>query len=126
MLIIKLVNSKITDDLIPLNKCKNVGSVIRFNGCIRKMEDEKEISGIYYEYYEGMAELELERLAKSTMERFKIESVICLHRIGFVPVGDSAILLEIHSKHRNESIDALKWFMDKLKVDVPIWKKIDE
>ncbi len=125
MILTKIIDSKITDDSIPLNQSKNIGSVLRFNGCIRNMEDMNEISGIFYEYYNGMAESELHRLANSTMENFKIESIICIHRTGFIPIGESAILLEIQSKHRQESLEAMTWFMDKLKVDVPIWKRID-
>lgn len=126
MIFTKIVDSRIIEDSISLLQSENIGSVIRFNGCIRNIENENKITGIFYECYHEMAVSEFNRLANSTIEKFKIESILCIHRTGFIPVGESAIYLEIHSKHRQESFEAMAWFMDKLKVDVPIWKRINE
>jgi molybdopterin synthase catalytic subunit len=45
-----------------------------------------------------------------------------LHRVGFVPVGEVAILVEVQSAHRGEAFAVAAQFMDRLKKDVPIWK----
>jgi molybdopterin synthase catalytic subunit len=46
------------------------------------------------------------------------------HRIGRVPVGEASILVRIEAKHRAEAFGMLAAFMDRLKHDVPIWKKV--
>jgi molybdopterin synthase catalytic subunit len=45
------------------------------------------------------------------------------HRLGFVPVGEAAILIDVHSRHRAGAFAVLVTFMDRLKQDVPIWKR---
>jgi len=45
------------------------------------------------------------------------------HRLGRVPVGEASILVRIEAKHRVEAFGMLFAFMDRLKRDVPIWKK---
>ena len=46
-----------------------------------------------------------------------------IHRIGIIPVGETAIYVGIASPHRAEAIALLDEFMDRLKQDVPIWKR---
>ena len=44
------------------------------------------------------------------------------HRYGWIPVGETAIWIRIESRHRKEAFALLDGFMDRLKLDVPIWK----
>ncbi len=46
-----------------------------------------------------------------------------IHRIGVIPVGETAIYVGVASPHRGEAIALLAEFMDRLKQDVPIWKR---
>ncbi len=98
------------------------GSEVIFTGLVRDRENGRRIAALVYEHYEGMAQKELEKLARATEERFGITSLSCLHRTGTIPVGEAAIVVIIRSKHRNEGFSAMSWFMDGLKKVVPIWK----
>ena len=46
-----------------------------------------------------------------------------IHRVGIIPVGETAIYVGVASPHRAEAIALLAEFMDRLKQDVPIWKR---
>jgi molybdopterin molybdotransferase len=46
-----------------------------------------------------------------------------IHRVGIVPVGETAIYLGVAAKHRGAAFALLAEFMDRLKQDVPIWKR---
>ena len=46
-----------------------------------------------------------------------------IHRVGIIPVGETAIYVGVASPHRGEAIALLAEFMDRLKQDVPIWKR---
>jgi molybdopterin synthase catalytic subunit len=81
------------------------------------------IDGLHYEAYQPMAEQVMERILRELAAEHPCEQVIVQHRIGFVPVGEAAIIVEIQSKHRNEAFALLTHFMNRLKQDVPIWKK---
>ncbi len=98
------------------------GAELVFNGRVRATEDDKNITALEYEYYEGMAEEELTQLAEKTMNKFPIHDLFCRHRIGRVDVGESSLHVSIWSKHRREGLDAMDWFISELKKCVPIWK----
>lgn len=100
----------------------SLGAELRFNGIVRDMEDGARIAALQYEHYEGMAEQELLRLAGVAVERFSLDALHCVHRVGRIPVGESAVVVLVRSKHRGESLEAMAWFMDELKKVVPIWK----
>jgi molybdopterin molybdotransferase len=46
-----------------------------------------------------------------------------IHRVGIIPVGETAIYVGVAGRHRGETIALLAEFMDRLKQDVPIWKR---
>ncbi|MDQ7006970.1 MAG: molybdenum cofactor biosynthesis protein MoaE [Acidobacteriota bacterium] len=98
------------------------GSEIVFHGRVRGTEKQRPITALFYEHYEGMAERELQRLAEQTAERFSLQTLVCLHRVGEVPVGESSVRVVLRSRHRAEGIEALAWFVRELKRRVPIWK----
>ena len=50
-------------------------------------------------------------------------TAVVVHRIGVVPVGEAAIYLAVTSEHRSEAFAVVTKFMDRLKQDVPIWKR---
>ena len=46
-----------------------------------------------------------------------------LHRVGRLEIGEISILLSVASPHRAEAFDACRYLIDRLKQEVPIWKK---
>ncbi len=98
------------------------GAELVFNGRVRAIEHGGTITALEYEQYEGMAETELKQLAEETVKKFPIHDLFCKHRIGRVNVGESSLHIVIWSKHRQEGIDAMSWFIIELKKRVPIWK----
>jgi molybdopterin synthase catalytic subunit len=46
-----------------------------------------------------------------------------VHRFGRHEIGDASIAVAIGSPHRAAAFDAAKMIMDRVKKDVPIWKK---
>ena len=55
-------------------------------------------------------------------EAHPCQAIRVVHRLGVVPVGESAIYVGIQSRHRREGFLFLQHFMDEFKKDVPIWK----
>lgn len=117
---IQLCSAPLAIESQPLPGC---GAVVRFDGVVRGHEDGAAIDGLHYEAYQPMAEQVMERILRELAAEHPCEQVIVLHRIGFVPSGESAIIVEIQSKHRNEAFALLTHFMSRLKQDVPIWKR---
>ena len=98
------------------------GALVDFWGVVRALEEGREISGIEYEAHGVMAEHQMRGLAETARERFGLSKVIIRHRIGFVPTGESSIVVRVESAHRSAAFSANQWIMDELKRTVPIWK----
>lgn len=98
------------------------GAVVRFEGIVRDLEDGRQIQGLLYEAYQPMAEDTMIAILRSLAEMYPCEAAFVQHRVGFVPAGEAAIVVEIQSRHRGEAFSLISKFMDRLKVDVPIWK----
>ena len=98
------------------------GAWLEFRGVVRDEENGQKISALEYEAYPEMAIREMRRLLEEISSRHPCLTAKIIHRIGIIPVGETAIYVGIESSHRAEAIALLAEFMDKLKQDVPIWK----
>jgi molybdopterin molybdotransferase len=99
------------------------GAVVEFRGFVRAAENGQPIAALEYEAYEEMATREMRRLLESLAERHPCIAASVVHRIGVVPAGDTAVYVGVTSLHRAEAIFLLGEFLDRLKQDVPIWKR---
>ena len=75
------------------------------------------------EYYPGMTEKELNRVAKEAKKKWNLIDLLLLHRVGRVYPNDTIVVIGIWSTHRADAFEACRYIMEVLKSDVPIWKK---
>ena len=103
---------------------EGVGSRVRFEGIVRGLENGERLAAIDYEVYEPMASRTLEAIAQEEATREGVRSITVLHSRGRVGVGEVSFAGEIRSAHRAEGLAALGAFIDRMKRDVPIWKRL--
>ena len=101
---------------------ESCGAVVDFWGVVRGDESGQKIAGIEYEAFVEMAEYQLNLLERKAFEDFKIAGLTCIHRIGFVAVGEPSIYVRVLASHRKDAFEATMRFIDELKRIVPIWK----
>ena len=99
------------------------GVWLEFRGVVRGEENSQAIAALEYEAYAEMAERQIRRLLEGINARHPCLMAKVIHRVGIVPVGETAIYLGVAAKHRAEAIALVGEFMDGLKKDVPIWKR---
>lgn len=99
------------------------GAVVMFEGVVRPREGERSIQGLDYETYDPMAEKSLGQLAERACMRYGLIGVSVEHSRGFVPNHARSFRLRIASAHRKAALEAMDWYIDQLKQDVPIWKR---
>ena len=121
MVIVEIAKQEIIPFPSTDDRCEE-GAELVFNGRVREYEDGNRIIGLEYEQYESMAKFELTKLAKETCKKFPINDLFVKHRIGEVGVGETSLHVAIWSKHREEALKAMDWFIFMLKKHVPIWK----
>jgi molybdopterin synthase catalytic subunit len=106
----------------PVPHTPETGSLVEFFGIVRETEDAAKIPALLYEAYATMAEKVMREKIAQLEKRHPCQAIRIVHRLGFVPTGESAIYVGIQSKHRREGFLFLQEFMDEFKKDVPIWK----
>jgi len=99
------------------------GAWLEFSGMVRDEENGQPISALEYEAYEEMAVREIRRLLESLAIKYPCLAARVIHRFGVVPIGETAIYVCVAARHRQEAIALLAEFMDRLKQDVPVWKR---
>lgn len=110
-------------DRLPSPPAGAHGAWLEFRGVVRGEENGERISALEYEAYPEMAVREIGRLLQDISSRHPCLAAAIIHRVGIIPVGETAIYAGVASSHRAEAIALLAEFMDKLKQDVPIWKR---
>ena len=120
---VQLTDQPIAARLMPPAELGAVGAWNEFRGLVRGEEDGQPIRALEYEAYPEMAERELPRLLQELSVKHPCLSARVIHRLGVVPVGETAIYVGIASAHRAEGLSLMAAFMDQLKQDVPIWKR---
>lgn len=100
-----------------------IGALAEFSGLVRGEENGRFIAALEYEAYSPMAERVMREIITEIGSRHPCLSVKVIHRIGIIPVGETAIYIAAAARHRAEAFAMLTEFMNRLKQDVPIWKR---
>jgi molybdopterin synthase catalytic subunit len=82
----------------------------------------RDVESLEYEAHEPMALRMLARIADEIAERFDVERVGIVHRVGEVPLEEVSVAVVAVSPHRDAAFAAAKYAIDETKGRVPIWK----
>ncbi len=100
----------------------SVGAIVSFIGTVRDLNNESLVS-LTLEHYPEMTEKSLESIANKVRDKWELESITIIHRVGTLCIGDQIVLVITTSEHRQEAFDSCNFIMDYLKTDAPFWKK---
>lgn len=100
-----------------------VGAVATFVGYVRDINQGEKVSGLFLEHYPGMTERSLQRIVDQANERWPLQRVDIVHRVGLLNVGDPIVFVGVASEHRQAAFDACAFLMDYLKTRAPFWKR---
>jgi molybdopterin synthase catalytic subunit len=103
---------------------REIGACVEFQGIVREREGDAALTGLHYEAYEPMARTVLERHLRALATLHPCAAVLFIHRLGWVPVGEASLFIRVLSAHRGEGLALLAASVDRLKQDVPIWKRV--
>jgi molybdopterin synthase catalytic subunit len=99
------------------------GGTCVFVGTVRDHSDAGEVTGLTYESWEELADARLHDLAAELRAGWPVLRVALLHRTGVLAVGEASVVVAVSAPHRAEAFDACRHGIERLKHDVPIWKK---
>lgn len=99
------------------------GAVSLFLGVVRDENDGRHVTLLEYEAYAPMALSEMRRIGEGIVNEIPGVRIAITHRVGALHVGDVAVVCAASSKHRREAIEACRLAIERVKADVPIWKR---
>ena len=98
------------------------GAIVTFSGLVRNHHARREVLSLSYSAYGPMAEAVCADVVREAETKWPVQ-VALAHRLGEVPIGESAVAIVVGSAHRSAAFDACRWVIDEIKSRVPIWKR---
>lgn len=99
------------------------GAVVSFEGRVRNHNAGEAVSYLEYQAYPALAVKTGQRILEEEAARHGILGVQAAHRTGALAIGDVAVWVGVSSAHRGPAFDAARVIMERLKYELPIWKK---
>ena len=97
----------------------DIGAVASFIGLVRGGGG---LEAMTLEHYPGMTEREIGRIAGEARERWALDGVTIIHRVGRLRAGERIVLVAVAAAHRAAAFEACQFLMDYLKTRAPFWK----
>ena len=99
------------------------GGLVTFSGSVRNQTRGRGVMRLEYEAYPPMAEKKLAEIGAEVAGRWGGTRLAIVHRVGTLVPGELAVVIAAASPHRKEAFLGCEHAIERLKQDVPIWKK---
>jgi molybdopterin synthase catalytic subunit len=99
------------------------GAVVVFYGTVRDSHAGRPVEKLTYSAYRSMARDGLARIVADLESAHQDLRAAIVHRLGEVPVGEASVVIAVASPHRAAAYEASRLALERLKAEVPIWKR---
>lgn len=123
------VNFALTDQAIAISELAAqlqdpaAGAVVTFDGCVRNHHDGRAVNQLEYQAYPVLAVATGQRILAEEAARYGLLRALAVHRTGPLAIGESAVWVGVAAAHRGAAFDAARAIMERLKYELPVWKK---
>lgn len=117
------VHARVTEEPLSLETLSRLvsrpgaGAIVSFQGTTR------EVTRLDYEAYREMAEERIRAILHDCLDRYGLEAAAAAHRVGPVALGESSVIVAVSAAHRAEAFAGAREAIDRIKAEVPIWKR---
>jgi molybdopterin synthase catalytic subunit len=99
------------------------GAEVTFDGRVRNHNHGHEVIRLEYQAYPALALATGRRILEEEAQRHGVLRASAVHRTGPLEIGDSAVWVGVTAVHRGAAFDAARSIMERLKFELPVWKK---
>ncbi|MDX1341503.1 MAG: molybdopterin synthase catalytic subunit MoaE [Reinekea sp.] len=99
------------------------GAVVFFVGRVRDLNQGDAVFSMTLEHYPGMTESALADIISEAQQRWPLNRVRVVHRVGPLQPSDQIVFVATSSPHREAAFAGAEFIMDYLKTRAPFWKK---
>lgn len=106
-----------------LVSASGIGGIALFVGQVRDHARGRSVTRLEYEAYPSMALEQMKAIVEAVEGEYPGTVCALHHRVGTLEIGDVAVIAAAGSAHRAEAFGATRELIERLKRDVPIWKR---
>ena len=99
------------------------GAVLVFLGTVRDSHRGRPVTLLTYTAYEPMALARMGKIVEDLEASEDGLTAALVHRLGEVPAGEPSVVIAVSSPHRPAAYEASRTALERLKAEVPIWKR---
>ncbi|MFC7167452.1 molybdopterin synthase [Halospeciosus flavus] len=101
------------------------GAIATFTGRVRAKDepDDARTTALSFEKYEGVADERMTAIERELTERDGVHEVVMHHRTGVVEYGEDIVFVVVLAGHRGEAFETVEDGINRLKDEVPLFKK---
>jgi molybdopterin synthase catalytic subunit len=131
-MIVKVIEAKedkitipdLLEDLKKNTKIDYCGAIFTFEGIVRGKEENMDLEKLILTTPDKEAtKNEIEKIVENVKIKFNVAEISVVHYIGEFYTGDSLFLVAVLGNHREETLNALKEVIEKVKYDVEFEKE---
>ncbi|MEX6634310.1 molybdenum cofactor biosynthesis protein MoaE [Hyphococcus lacteus] len=105
------------------NGSSDDGAIVSFVGKVRGQAEHEAVTTLKLEHFPGMTERSIQEFMKTVFERWSINRVSIVHRVGDLSPGEPIVMVCVSAAHRRQAFEAADFLMDFLKTKAMFWKK---
>ncbi len=99
------------------------GAIVTFDGRVRNHNAGQAVAHLEYQAYPALALATGQRILEEEVARHEVIAAVAEHRTGPLTIGEVAVWVGVASAHRGPAFDAARSIMERLKYELPVWKK---
>jgi molybdopterin synthase catalytic subunit len=111
------------DEIVQKIKAKEIGAIVSFIGIVRGKSKDKIVDKFEIQVSEEMVIRQLEKIRAETLQKFKVNQIAIVQRIGSLKVSESILLIVVGATHRDEAFKACRDVLEQIKKVTKMWEK---
>ncbi len=102
---------------------ERAGAIGTFTGIVRAVSDDTRTEFLEFEAYGEAAQRKIYEICRDLKEKDGVIDVAMHHRTGIIQAGENIVYIVVAAGHRKQLFPVLSEAIERLKAEVPIWKK---
>ncbi len=102
---------------------EKAGAIGTFTGVVRAVSENASTQFLEFESYGEVARQKMDEICDELKQKEGIIDVLMHHRTGIIRQGEDIVYIVVAAGHREQMFPVLREAIERLKAEVPIWKK---
>ncbi len=102
---------------------EKAGAIGTFTGIVRAVSENARTEFLEFETYSEVARQKIDEICGQLKQKDGIIDVVMHHRTGIIQKGEDIVYIVVAAGHREQMFPVLREAIERLKAEVPIWKK---